>query len=133
MQRTPNAVAVVFEQGHLTYQGTQRASQSPGPSSARARRGTRCIGGACMERLGGDAGVYPGCLKAGGAYVPLDPDWPSERLAFVLDDSQVPVLLTQQSLLSRRWPLRGCCVDAKGKSYSQQALQTPRVGSRISI
>jgi len=36
-----------------------------------------------------------GILKAGGCYVPLDPKYPKERLAFMLEDAQVPVLLTQ--------------------------------------
>ena len=40
-------------------------------------------------------------LKAGGAYVPLDPDYPSERLAFVLEDARPPALITQEDLLSR--------------------------------
>ncbi|MHC0068971.1 non-ribosomal peptide synthetase, partial [Nostoc sp. UIC 10890] len=42
-----------------------------------------------------------GILKAGGAYVPLDPNYPQERLAFMLEDAQVSVLLTQHSLLDR--------------------------------
>ncbi|MET1077087.1 MAG: amino acid adenylation domain-containing protein, partial [Pseudomonas sp.] len=43
-------------------------------------------------------------LKAGGAYVPLDPAYPDERLAQLLGDSQAPVLLTQQALVSRLRP-----------------------------
>ncbi len=39
-------------------------------------------------------------LKAGGAYVPCDPDYPSERIRFILEDVQTPVLLTQPSLLN---------------------------------
>src|SRR5205823_13038073 len=42
-----------------------------------------------------------GILKAGGIYVPLDPAYPSERLSFILQDAQMPVLLTQQQLLAQ--------------------------------
>jgi non-ribosomal peptide synthetase component F len=42
-----------------------------------------------------------GILKAGGAYVPMDPDHPTERLAFMLQDTGAPVLLTTQSLRDR--------------------------------
>ena len=41
-----------------------------------------------------------GILKAGGVYVPLDPAYPKERLAFMLEDAEVPVLLTQERLLA---------------------------------
>ena len=43
-----------------------------------------------------------GILKAGGAYVPLDPAYPRERLAFMLEDAQVSVLLTQAKLVEDR-------------------------------
>src|SRR5207248_4262876 len=42
-----------------------------------------------------------GVLKAGGAYVPLDPAYPQDRLAFMLQDAQVAVLLTQRRLIER--------------------------------
>jgi len=38
-----------------------------------------------------------GVLKASAAYVPLDPNYPQERLAFMLEDSHVPILITRQS------------------------------------
>ena len=42
-----------------------------------------------------------GILKAGGAYVPLDPSYPKERLAFMLEDTQAAVLLTQSQFVSQ--------------------------------
>ena len=54
--------------------------------------------GVCMERSLHMVAALLGVLKAGGAYVPLDPAYPQDRLAFMLADSQAPVLLTQQAL-----------------------------------
>lgn len=54
--------------------------------------------GICVERSSDMVAGMLGVLKAGGAYVPLDPSYPQERIAFMLADSQVSVLLTQQHL-----------------------------------
>ena len=51
-------------------------------------------------------------IKAGGAYVPLDPDYPAERLAYILKDSGVHLLLTQTSLLEQLPSADGVCVIA---------------------
>ena len=50
-----------------------------------------------------------GVLKAGGAYLPLDPEYPADRLAFMLDDARVPVLVTEEQLRSRL-PAHGAAV-----------------------
>ncbi|MNW26216.1 Linear gramicidin synthase subunit B [compost metagenome] len=57
--------------------------------------------GVCMERGAEMLVALLGVLKAGGAYVPIDPAYPKERIAFILEDTQVPVLLTQAHLLER--------------------------------
>src|SRR5206468_4572294 len=54
--------------------------------------------GVCMQRSLDMLVAIIGTLMAGGAYVPLDPDYPEERLAFTLEDSQAAVVLTQQNL-----------------------------------
>ena len=98
VEQTPEAVAVVFEDQHLTYRAlNQKANQlahylqslGVGPDVPVGIYLERS-----MEMLVGILGV----LKAGGAYVPLDPNYPQERLAFMIEDSQVPVLLTQEHL-----------------------------------
>jgi len=57
--------------------------------------------GLCVERSPLMLIGLLGILKAGGAYIPLDPDYPTERISFMLEDSQVSLLLTQQHLLSQ--------------------------------
>jgi natural product biosynthesis luciferase-like monooxygenase protein len=97
-QRTPGAVAVIFEDQSLTY----------AELDARANRLARhlqglgvtheTLVGVSMERSLEMMVALLGVLKAGGAYVPLDPRYPRERLSFMLQDAQVSVLLTQGRL-----------------------------------
>ena len=70
--------------------------------------------GLCLERSLEMVIGLLGILKAGGAYVPLDPGYPKERLAFMLQDTQAPVLLTQQQLASRlpQHRARMVCLDS---------------------
>ena len=98
--RTPDAVAVVYEEEELTYgELNARANQL-----ARYLRslgvGPDALVGLCVERSLEMLVGLLGILKAGGAYVPLDPTYPTERLAYMLADSQPQVLLTQAALLS---------------------------------
>ncbi|MBW4575235.1 MAG: amino acid adenylation domain-containing protein [Aphanothece sp. CMT-3BRIN-NPC111] len=97
--RTPDNIAVAFENQQLTYtQLNERANQLAQYLQNRGI-GTEVLVGICVERsLEMLVGIL-GILKAGGAYVPLDPTYPQERLAFMLEDAQAPVLLTQQRLL----------------------------------
>ncbi|MEW5926854.1 MAG: non-ribosomal peptide synthase/polyketide synthase [Gemmatimonadota bacterium] len=96
--RTPGAVAAASAGGTLTYAGLERRSAA----LARLLRG-RGVGpetrvGVCLERGTGLLVGLLGVLRAGGAYVPLDPSYPRERLAYMLDDARVQVLLTGAGL-----------------------------------
>ncbi|GIG60039.1 hypothetical protein Lfu02_44110 [Longispora fulva] len=94
--RTPDAVAVQCEGRTLTY------AELDAWSNRIARRlrlfgvGPETLVGVCAERSLELVAGLVGVLKSGGAYVPLDPEYPPERLAFMLADAAVPVLLTQR-------------------------------------
>jgi amino acid adenylation domain-containing protein len=91
--RTPDAVALVFREQHLSYaELEQRASQLA--HYLRAQQvGPEVRVGVCLERSIALVVALLGVLTAGAAYVPLDPAYPAERLRFMLDDSQAAVLL----------------------------------------
>ncbi|MDF5719565.1 MAG: amino acid adenylation domain-containing protein [Rhizonema sp. PD37] len=98
VERTPHAVAVEFENQQLTYyQLNCRANQLAHYLKSLGVKADTLVGLCVQRSLEMVVGVL-GILKAGGAYVPLDPNYPTERLAFMLEDAQVLVLLTQHSL-----------------------------------
>ncbi|NET61630.1 MAG: amino acid adenylation domain-containing protein, partial [Symploca sp. SIO2E6] len=98
VRKTPDAVAVIFEDRKLTYsQLNSKANQlAHYLQQLGVKADTRV--GICVERSVEMVVGLLAILKAGGAYVPLDPSYPSERLAYMVSDANVSVLLTQESL-----------------------------------
>ncbi|MCL6755244.1 amino acid adenylation domain-containing protein [Nostoc sp. CCCryo 231-06] len=101
VEKTPDAVAVVYEKEHLTYRElNNRANQLAHYLQTLGVKPEVRVG-ICVERsLLMVIGILA-ILKAGGAYVPLDPAYPSERLAFMVEDVQTTILLTQNHLQHR--------------------------------
>jgi amino acid adenylation domain-containing protein len=99
VEKTPDAVAVVFEGQQLTYRELNDRSNQLAHYLRSLGVGADVLVGICVERSLEMVVGLLGILKAGGAYVPLDPEYPAERLRFMLSDSSVAVLLTQQKLL----------------------------------
>jgi amino acid adenylation domain-containing protein len=96
--RTPHAVALVHEDGELTYaELNARANRLAHHLAARGVGPDVCVG-LCLERGPEMIVALLAVLKAGGAYVPLDPEYPAERLEYMLADAAPAVLLTQASL-----------------------------------
>lgn len=98
VERTPNAVALVFEDQQLTYLELNRRANQLAHHLRKLGVGPEVLVGICVERSLEMVVGLLGILKAGGAYVPLDPDFPTERLAYLAEDSKAPVILTQQKL-----------------------------------
>ncbi|MCA2554408.1 MAG: amino acid adenylation domain-containing protein, partial [Microcystis sp. M04BS1] len=99
--RTPDAVAVVFENQQLTYAELNSQANQLADYLRSLGVETEVIVGLCVERSLDMIVALIGILKAGAAYLPLDPEYPQERLQFMLEDSQVPLLLTQSSLIDK--------------------------------
>ncbi len=99
VERTPEAIAVIYEEQRLTYlELNQRANQLAHYLQTLGI-GPEVLVAIYMDRSLAMLVGLLGVLKAGGAYVPLDPTYPTERLAFMLEDSHASVLLTQQQLI----------------------------------
>ncbi len=101
VERTPDAVAVVFDNQQLTYRELNRKANQLAHHLQSFGIGPEVLVGICIERSLEMVVGLLGILKSGGAYVPLDPNYPKERLSLILDDTLVPVLLTQQALTER--------------------------------
>ena len=105
--KSPNAIAVVFEEQQLTYKElNQKANQLAHYLQTLGVKPETLVG-VCVDRSLEMMISLLGILKAGGAYVPLDPAYPKERLASIAEDAQFPVLLTQKHLLNLLPPYQG--------------------------
>jgi amino acid adenylation domain-containing protein len=104
VHRTPDAVAVQCGGKKLTYQELNTRANQLAHYLQELGIGAEKLVGICVERSLETIIGLLGILKAGGAYVPLDPAYPRERLGFMLEDSQIGVLLTQDGIIEDgRW------------------------------
>ncbi|BAZ11503.1 amino acid adenylation domain protein [Calothrix sp. NIES-4071] len=127
VERTPNTVAVVFDHEQLTYQELNARANQLAHHLQVLGVGAEVLVGICIERSLHMIVALLGILKAGGAYVPLDPAYPHARLAFMLEDAQVSVLLTQQNLLANlpKHQAKVVCLDTESQKISQENSCNP--------
>ena len=130
VERTPDAVAVVFEQQQLTYRELNARANQLAHHLQQLGVGPEVMVGLSVERSAEMIIGLLGILKAGGVYVPLDPEYPQERLSFLVQDTQMPILLTQQHLLSRlaQQPVHLLCLDSDWDTLAQQSEANPSSG-----
>src|SRR5690606_28928615 len=100
VERTPGAVALLWQSESLTYaQLNQRANRLAHYLRERGVKPDQLVGLHVERGIDVVVGII-GILKAGAAYLPLDPVYPRDRVAFMLEDSGVQVVVTQTSLAS---------------------------------
>ncbi|MCI0528428.1 MAG: AMP-binding protein, partial [Nitrospira sp.] len=135
VERIPDVTAVVFENQALTYSELNKRANQLAHYLRKHGVGPDVLVGICIERsLEMMVGLL-GILKAGGAYVPLDPTYPKERLAFMLEDAQVSMLLTQQQLVNLGFfnpqsaihnpQLKMICLDTDWEAIAQESEGNP--------
>jgi len=127
VERSPGAIAVSCAGQELTY-GELNARANRLAHELRARGvGPDVLVGLCLERSLELVVALLGVLKAGGAYVPLDPSYPAERLAFMLEDTRAPVLITQERLRATLPPFAGhlLCLDRDQARLAQHHTSNP--------
>ncbi|HVF59868.1 MAG TPA: amino acid adenylation domain-containing protein [Thermoanaerobaculia bacterium] len=121
--RRPEAVALVWDEGTMTY------GELVAEANRLARR-LRWLGvttetrvGVCLERSPELVVALLGVLAAGGAYLPLDPTYPAERLAAMLEDGEVPALVTVERLLGALPPhdARVLCLDCEAAGLAAES------------
>src|SRR5262249_52936329 len=106
VERTPDALALVFEDQQVTYRQLDARANDVAHELRLSGVVPEVRVAVCLERsIELVVGVLA-ILKAGGAYVPLDPSYPVQRLAWMLEDAKAPVLVTQERLASHLPPHR---------------------------
>jgi amino acid adenylation domain-containing protein len=125
VERTPDATAMRLEEQQLTYQELNRRANQIAHYLQKLGVGPEVLVGSYMDRsLEMIIGLL-GIFKAGGVYVPFDLAYPQERLARMLEDTQVPVLLTQERLMARLsvHNAQVVCLDSGWEAIGQESTE----------
>ncbi|MBV9462658.1 MAG: amino acid adenylation domain-containing protein [Verrucomicrobiae bacterium] len=133
-RRTPDAVAVWSADAQLTYSELEERSARLASLLRQRGVGPDVPVGICADRSPDMMVAVLAVLRAGGAYVPLDPAYPPARLAFMLEDSRAPIVLTQRKMDGllpirsaavielddwRRWPQPNPNLEASSTTTSE--------------
>ena len=126
-RRTPDAVAAVSMGESITFRELNlRSNRLARYLTAHGVSGEHRVG-IWMDRSLRLTAALLGTLKAGGAYVPLDPNYPQERLAFMLENAQAQVLLTEKRFIKDLPEYGGhvVCVDRDAEAISRESAENP--------
>lgn len=124
VSQTPHSKAVIFEAASLTYQELNHRANQLAHYLVKQGVGSDCLVGLYLDRSLEMVVALLAILKAGGAYVPLDPANPPQRLALMLEDSKISMLVTQSSLASQL-PTHSAQVVCLDREASQIIEESP--------
>ena len=129
-QCIPWAIAVMDEQCELTYCELNQQANRLAHHLRTLSVGPEVLVGISLDRSVQMLVGLLAILKAGGAYVPLDPDFPAERLAYMIENAQIKVLLTQDNLrthLAVPEHVQIVCIDRDWQQFTQQSSENLEV------
>ena len=128
--RTPDAVAVVAEGGTLSYASLNKSANQLAHYLRRQGIWPGALVGVYLDRTPSMVTALLAVLKCGAAYIPLDPIYPPDRIAFMLQDANTAVVLTQDHLRSTRGPLatQVVCLDRDRAAIAQEPVENLSAG-----
>lgn len=123
VERTPDAVALLYQRQQLTYRQLNAQANLLAHYLQRQGVGPEVFVGLCVKRSPEMVVGVLGILKAGAAYVPLDPAYPAARLTFMMEDAGISILLTQRQLTESLPKLESkiICLDADWQTIAQES------------
>jgi len=126
VKRTPDSIAIVFDEQQLTYGELNQRVNQLAHYLRKQNVGPEVWVGVCMDRSLEMVITLYAILKAGGAYVPLEPEYPKDRLSYIMEDIPSHFLIcTQQRLLSNIPDVTTICVDSDWPVISQERSDNP--------
>ena len=130
VRRSGRTVALVSSGKELSYEELNRRANRMGHYLRQQGVGRETLVGVCVERSVEMVVALLGILKAGGAYVPLDAEYPQERLGYMVQDSGVGVVVTEEKLLERLPSyelnfVQVICLEREQEEIGQQSEENP--------
>jgi len=131
VDRRPDATALIFEDRELSYAELDERANRLANHLQSMGLGPDSFVGIYVERSFDMMVSILGVQKAGGAYVPLDPNYPSDRIALMIEDSGAAIVLTQTHLISTlpEHQAQIVCVDVESPEMAQQPTTRPSSGT----
>ncbi|MEW6736493.1 MAG: amino acid adenylation domain-containing protein, partial [Acidobacteriota bacterium] len=122
---TPTAIAITFKQQQLSYQELNARANQLAHYLISLGIQPEMLVGVCLDRSLEMIVALLGILKVGGVYLPLDPSYPKDRLAFMLADAQVDILLTEEKLIGQLsgYDVQLICMDKDWQLITQHSTE----------